>query len=178
MGESPQYYGFQQKVVGKYILGVERLSEVVEEIKANFEAHWDETEVNYLTRPMDPDYAMVMDYENRGKYVLFTIRNKELELIGHLMYYLGHSTHHKGMLQAKEDAFFIQKDHRGGALASALLSYAEKCLVRLGVKLIGMTDKSPCGGKSLKSLMEHSGYITTAVVYVKEVGGDDSTESK
>ena len=164
-----QYYGFEPKVYKNYRIGLEPIKYCVEEIDKTHTEHWQETEVNYLTRPMDVDYDSFISHEGNRSFLLFTIRTKDNELVGQLGYFLSMSIHHKNMLQAKEDFFFITKAHRSGGLASQLLTYAEESLIALGVKLIGMTDKSPCGGKSLEPFLTREGYQKVAIAYVKEV---------
>lgn len=167
--EGVKYYGFDPVRYGDYTIGLESIGEILDEIRTLHQEHWDETEVLYLDRPMDPDYELFVSYEGGRRFVLFTVRDPDENLVGDLGYYLGLSTHHAGLLQAKEDFFFITKEHRGGGVARHFLRYAENCLIQLGVKLIGMTDKSPCGGKSLRPLMEAEGYKAVALAYIKEV---------
>ena len=85
------------------------------------------------------------------------------------MYYVGPSMHTKSVLQATEDAFYLLPEHRNGMLAIYYLQYAESVLKQMGIKRIGMSDKSPCGGKSLESLMKRMGYKQVAIAYCKEV---------
>lgn len=167
--KSVKYFGFPPEGHGAYTIGLESIGNIVDEIRVLHQEHWDETEVLYKVRPMNPDYDTMVSYEASRRFILFTVRDADNKLVGDLGYYLGLSTHHAGMLQAKEDFFFLTKDHRGGGTARHLLRYAEKCLVQCGVKLIGMTDKSPCGGKSLKPFLEGEGYTTVAMYYMKEV---------
>ena len=167
--EGVKYYGFSAVQHGQYMIGLESIGEIIDEIRTLHQEHWDETEVLYLDRPMDPDYEMFVSYEGNRRFVLFTVRDENENLVGDLGYYLGLSTHHAGLLQAKEDFFFITKEHRGGGVAKHFLRFAEDCLTKLGVKLIGMTDKSPCGGKSLRPFLESEGYKAVALAYIKEV---------
>ena len=164
-----KYFGFPPLGTNKYVIGLESISNIVDEIRHVHQAHWDETEVLYLDRPMNPDYDLFMAKEAERQFVLFTVRDTNGELIGDLGYFLGLSTHHEGMLQAKEDFFFINKQHRKSGIATQLLQYAETQLKELGVKLIGMSDKSPCGGKSLEPFLTREGYKKVAIAYVKEV---------
>lgn len=163
------YYGFSPEQHEGYTFGLEPMAKCVDEVRKVHQAHWDETEVLYLTRPMDPDYEMFASMEANRQFLFFSIRDAEGELVGNFGFYLALSSHFKGQLMAKEDFLFIHKDHRKGGLARAFYQYAEKCLIKLGVKLIGISDKAPCGGKSLKPLLSREGFKEVATVYVKEV---------
>lgn len=170
----PVYYGFQPYQYKEYYIGMEKLENTITELRKLHEAHYEETETLYKERQLNPDYDAYINLEHQGKFVLFTIRNtRDGMLVGDLMYYLGPSTHTKGVLLAKEDAFFISKEHRGGQLAKKFLQYSESCLLQLNVGQIGMTDKSPCGGKSLEKLLKPLGYTPVALQYVKEIGLED-----
>ena len=177
MPPSPQYRGFDPREHGGYVIGIERINDICDEVAELHKAHWDETEVLYLDEALDPDYDTFKYMESQVKFILFTARTASGELVGNLMYFLGTSVHIKGRLQAKEDAFFLTKEHRGGDLASAFLGYAEYALKKLGVHYIGMSDKSPTGGKSLKGLMTKHGYKAVAVFYNKRlVVGDEEKD--
>jgi len=167
--EEIKYFGFPPLDAGTHVIGLESINNIKDEIRAVHQEHWDETEVLYLERPMDPDYDLFCAKEAERQFVLFTVRDPDGRLIGNLGYFLGLSTHHTGMLQAKEDFFFVTKEYRKTGVASELLQYAEKHLIELGVKLIGMSDKSPCGGKSLEPFLTREGYKKVAIAYVKEV---------
>lgn len=173
----PTYFGFTPIKYKDYFIGLEKIEEMYNELKKLHAEHYEETETLYKERPMEPDYASYIQLEHEGKFVLFTVRDIETgRLVGDLMYYLGASVHNKGVMMAREDAFFISKEYRGGRLALKFLKFAETCLLELGVGQIGMTDKSPCGGKSLSKLLEPLGYKPVALQYVKEIGLEDKED--
>jgi len=164
-----QYYGFRPETYKEFTFGLEPTEHCVEELRKIHTEHWNETEVLYLSRPMDPDYDSIISMEANRQFVLFTIRDDSGTLVGNFGFYLALSTHFKNQLMAKEDFFFITKEHRGGGLARNFYQYAERCLVQLGVKLIGVSDKAPCGGKSLEPLLAKEGFKPVSTAYVKEV---------
>lgn len=163
------YYGFEPVGYKDYMFGLEPLGSSIDEVQALHSEHWGETEVLYLTRPFDPDYEMVASMEAHRQFVFFSIRDENMKLIGNLGYYLAPSTHFKDQLMAREDFFFISKSHRSGGLASNFYRYTESCLRKLGVKLIGISDKAPCGGKSLKPLLSREGFKEVSTIFMKEV---------
>lgn len=166
---SIKYYHANPVQYNGYVIGCESMENALEEIKHMHVTHWNETEILYLTRPIDIDYDRVIAIEKSNRLRLFTVRDSEGTLVGNLMYYLGKSTHFKGMTQATEDSFFLYKHVRQGRLAIKLLKYAEDVLVAGGVQLIGMSDKGPCGGKSLAKMMNMLGYNPVSTNYIKEV---------
>ncbi len=161
---------------GEYIIGVEKIKEILPEVEKLHKEHWAETEVLYLQRLMNPDYENYVALEDNEQFILFTVR-RDKKLVGDLMYYMGKCNHTRGAKLAKEDAFFISKPYRGSGLAKKYLDYAEYCLRQLGVNQIGMSDKSPCGGKHLGKLLEPMGYKPVALFYIKDLENFDEPTS-
>jgi hypothetical protein len=160
--ENPvQYSGF--------VIGVERMADIEPEIRAMHLVHWAETEVLYLRRSPDVDYPRLIALEKLNCMVLFTVRDNAGNLVGNLMYYLGPSTHFKGTQMATEDSFFLAQEARKGRLAIKLVGYAEGVLKKMGVGMVGMSDKAPCGGKSLARMMGMLDYQPVATIYIKEL---------
>jgi GNAT superfamily N-acetyltransferase len=167
MAFTPEFYG-------GFVYGMEPIMPRKDEFTDIWSQHWGETETLYLDGEVKPDYSLMHDYQVMGKLALFTVRHEETgELAGNLAYYLGPSTHVAGKKQAMEDFFFVSKPYRKGRIALKLLKYAEDCLKQLGVDYIGMTDKSPVGGKSLEKLMTRQGYRQIAVYYMKTLEKDN-----
>lgn len=164
------YYGLEPRAHFDYILGLERMTEMLPEIRKLHADHWDETEILYLDDPMNPDYDMMEYLERNARMLCFTVRDSRGNMVGNSMFFLSHSTHIKNVLQATEDTFFLSKDHRGGGLAGAFIVYIEEYLKSLGVVYMGMSDKAPCGGKSLQRLMQANGFKQIAVHYTKKIG--------
>jgi len=152
-----------------FVIGLERLDNILPEIRAMYLVHWAETEVLYLTRQPSIDHERLRDLDVMGKCCQFTVRDMRGNLSGNLCYTLNTSTHFKGMKMATEVAFYLLPDARKGRLALKVVQYAEDMLKSRGVKLIGMSDKSPCGGKSLAKLMDKMDYKPVSLNYIKEV---------
>jgi GNAT superfamily N-acetyltransferase len=77
--------------------------------------------------------------------------------------------HAQGALTAREDAFYLAPELRGGGLAAHILEYAEHFLQKLGCTYVGMTDKSPVGGAPIGGFLERKDYRKVAIYYVKEL---------
>lgn len=162
-----KYYAFDLFVDKDAVFGVEKLVEIKDDLLPLHEEHWKETEVNYLkeTRP-EPDYERLGYLTEAGQFVLFTVRVNR-KVVGYVQFYVFRDLHAQNMYQAREDAFFVTKEHRGSGLAPRLLSFAEKCLRNLGCNYIGMTSKHPVGGPDIGKFLEKRGYKPVAMYYAK-----------
>lgn len=165
---NPIYYAFDTREVGTAILGHERIADMVDELRVLHEEHYNETETLYLDVPFDPDYERYKEVEARKQFLVFTVRIHG-KMVGYLQYYVFRDMHSKGHYQAREDALFLTKEHRGRSLAPALLAYAEHCLGQLGCRYVGMSSKAPAGGPDIGAFLERKGYRPVATYYVKQL---------
>jgi GNAT superfamily N-acetyltransferase len=168
---TPAYYAFgiETRDNGKVVIGLEKILNMVDDIRPLHEQHYNETEVLYTDAPFDPDYDRYRKSEEAGSFVVFTVR-RDGEMIGYLQYYVYRSMHSKNVLQAKEDALFLSKSARGRGLAPAFLKYAEHCLAQLGCTYAGMSSKSPAGGPNIDAFLQRQGYRPVATYHVKQLG--------
>ncbi len=170
---NPLYYGNDPVLYNGYVFGMEKVRNMAPEVLKLWESHWQETEVLYLDSPLIPDIDMLIQYEKSNSFVVFTVRVQDTtEMVGELMYFLGPNSHIKGTVIANEDAFYLRPDHRSGRIAIKLLKYAEEMLSVMGVNYVGMSDKSPAGGKNLGPLMRRCGYKQVAIHYAKQLSED------
>lgn len=168
--KQPTYYAWPIKQLDKYAIGVEKIADTLVDIKRLTAEHWSETEVLYRQLLGNPNYPAYMALENDGKFAVFTVRSLSAgEMVGYLMYYIYENMHSLGVLEAREDAFFITKDHRGSRLASEVVDYAEECFMNMGVHQITMSSKAPAGGPDLDGFYKRKGYKPVAVAYFKPI---------
>jgi GNAT superfamily N-acetyltransferase len=135
---------------GPYIIAAERFSEIVGELHELHVAHWRETEKHRHGLPLNPDYAGMAEHERRGQLIQFTVRHQGA-LVGNLRVYLGVSAHsgtpfavfpvRTRQPASEEDTLYISPEHRGGFLAMAMLRYAERVLISLGMREIRADSK-------------------------------------
>lgn len=112
---------------------VERMRDVVEEIKPLHLAHWQETETHRHRQSLNPNYAELIAHERAGQYVLFTVRDADKRLVGNCAVYIFRSNHTQE-LEATEDTMFVLKEVRKGReLGVAFFQYCERMLLGLGV---------------------------------------------
>jgi GNAT superfamily N-acetyltransferase len=159
---------------GDFVLGLEKIANMRDEIRVLHEQHYQETETLYMQEPFDPDYPRYIAGEKNGTFVAFTCRNAGGEMVGYLQYYVYRSMHSQSMLQAREDALFLTKKVRGVGIAPKLLKYAEHCLAQLGCTHVGMSSKAPCGGPDLDAFLRRMDYTPVAMYYVKKLGVADA----
>jgi GNAT superfamily N-acetyltransferase len=156
---------FQPLTVGDYVIQVERLKDIVDELHALHVPHWSETERHRHGIPLDVDYPAMLADERAGRLIQFTVRElREMTLVGNLRAYVLMSRHTKTLF-AHEDTLFVAPAHRGGFLAMRLLDYAEHVLVdQLGVREIRADSKLV---NRADVLMRRRKYMAVSTGFVK-----------
>lgn len=169
--ELEKYIGPKVVYCGKYILGVERLADMREEMEKLYRDHFYETETRYLDEELDPDYEYALLAESRGRALFFTVRNTEDDhrLVGNATFFIGPCIHMKSKVQASEDTFYLAPAHRDQGLATMILRFIKESLTTYGADYLWMTDKSPSGGKSLSTLFETNGLTPVYVGYLAKL---------
>jgi GNAT superfamily N-acetyltransferase len=149
-----------------YSINVERIEDCLEEIKPLHAAHWEETESYRHSIPLSVDYEYMINAERSGRFLLFTLRGPDHELVGNCMMYLTRSTHTRKWI-AEEDTIFIRKDHRKGRLGIKLIRYVETVMRSLGITEIRVTVKTV---NRAGDLLQALGYEHTANQLTKVLG--------
>lgn len=157
---APEWFG--GAATGPVSFQVERMADVVEEIRALHAAHWEETEQYRADVGLDVDYDQYIAVENAGAFLLVTARC-DGELAGYFMFVL-HTSRHSSKYVAAEDAFYLQPAFRRGFTFLRMLRFAEACLMRIGVKQITCSVKLTC---DISPVMERAGYYHCAKLFTK-----------
>jgi GNAT superfamily N-acetyltransferase len=145
-----------------FVLAAESFRGIRGELEALHEAHWLETEKHRHGLALRPDYP-ALDFDERvGRLVQFTARC-DGALVGHLRMYLGCSRHTSTRF-AQEDTLYVIPECRGGMLGLALMRYAERCLLQMGVREIRADSKLV---NHADVLMRRLGYTPVATQFVK-----------
>ena len=118
---------------------VERMVDVLEEIKALHANHWGETEGYRDAVGFEPDYTQYVALDRAGSFLLVTAR-AEAKMVGYFMFVL-YTSRHSSKYVAAEDAFYLDPDHRIGFALVTMLRFSEACLKRLDVKQITLAEK-------------------------------------
>ena len=145
-----------------YAIKAERFKDIQDELHVLHKLHWQETEKHRHGLEMDPDYAEFCRRERAGGLLQFTLRNGN-ELVGNMRMYLSTSIHTQTRY-ASEDTIFIKPEHRGGFAAMAMMRFAEKCLLSLGIREIRGNSKLV---NHADVLMRRRGYTPVATEFVK-----------
>ena len=167
--KQPIYRGPEPDTYRGFTFGVERLADIVEDIKWLHRQHWNETERLYQTGDCDPDYDRMIALEKMYSFLMFVVRDEDNTIVGNLVYNLTYSLHKRGQLNAYENAFYLAKSARTGHLAMKVMDYAERILTELGVHCLTIGDKSPAGGVSIAKLATRRGYQPISVGYMKNL---------
>lgn len=154
---------FEPITYNGYVIDVECMREIIGELHALHVMHWQETERHRHGLHLDPDYCSMLEDEQAGRLVQFTVRAGGGTLVGNLRVIVSGSRH-TSTLVAEEDTLFLHPAHRGGFLASRLLAYAEDVLAKIGAcevransKLVNRADV----------LLRRRGYTPVATQMVK-----------
>jgi GNAT superfamily N-acetyltransferase len=139
-----------------HLIQVERIEDVLHELKPVHAAHWQETERYRHGIALNPDYNYMINAERSGRFMLFTVRNQS-GIVGNCMMYLSRSTHTQRWV-AEEDTIFILPEYRKGRLGVRLIRYVEDVLRNMGVTEIRVTVKTV---NDVGRLLSHLGYNHT-----------------
>lgn len=164
----PKYYAAPPVIEGNVAIGLEKFSDMLPEIKLLHEAHFNETETEYLDEQFNPNYPSYVELEKEGRFVCFTVR-LDGQMVAYLQYYVFRFQYAQHVLSAREDALFVHPLCRGRKIARHLIAYAEDVLKQLGCKYVGMTSKGPVGAPDVGPFLVADGYKPVAMYFVKNL---------
>lgn len=172
MGAVPRYFAVPPQVFdtpkGQFTVGIEKLTDIRDELAPLLKAHWAETKVGSpLT--FNVAYENYLVYEERGQFILFSARNAAGEFAGYLACYMIRNSQARGDLVATEEGLYLRPDARGSNMANKLLEYAQRVLKQFGCKLISITSRHYSGGPDLSQWLTRRGFRRDAVEFVKEL---------
>ncbi len=127
-------------------------------------AHWHEVEVFQKEAPLDPNWDLYQKLQDADMLHMVTARDNGL-LIGYFLYFLLPNLHHRSILMAEGDIFYIANTYRKSTIALRLLRLAEKNLKNLGVNIISNKVKSHT--RNAGNLFKCQGFRKIEEVYVK-----------
>ena len=157
-------------LIGKYgthLFGIESFANCWDELKPLYDQHWKETDQYSGKDEPDVDMEYMEALESTGRMLLFTCRDKDMKLVGYLVYSLSNNLHLKGEKIAEEAGFFFLKEKRGTGAAPSFLFSVEMFLKDLGVTQIHAVNKALAGGTDIDRLLRRRGYEPVAVYYCK-----------
>lgn len=118
---------------------LERMENILDELKLLHEIHWAETEEYRHEIPLNPDYSEFIRHERAGRYMVFTLRREE-RLLGNFSLFVAKS-HQTQTLIGSEDTLYVMPEVRKSGAARGLVSYGERALHRMGVRQITASVK-------------------------------------
>lgn len=145
------------EVYGEFTIHCARLRTILDEIVPLHQRHWEETEKYRHGIPLNPNYEYMMQCEDQGRFLVFTVRHGDL-LVGNCMMYMTKSTHTQEWI-AEEDTIFILSEYRKGRLGLRFIKYVEDVLRNMGITEIRVTVKTV---NRVGDLLQAVGYQHTA----------------
>lgn len=133
---------------------VETLRQTLEELKPLLPRHWEELALNRDKVPLDPQYDVYQQREDRGEVMLITLRDTG-RLIGYFVGFVAPGLHYKTCLTLTEDIFYVWPEARGNGGGFVLFKAVEKEAKRRGVQRMFVGSKLH---KDASWLFEKLGY--------------------
>jgi|ERR1051325_10807625 GNAT superfamily N-acetyltransferase len=118
---------------------VERLADVLHEIKPLVILHWNDVSDGSEGEP-DPAWDTMIALEGQGIFKLFTTRD-DGKLVGYTAFIIAPHMHYRKMSVAHDDAFFLHRDYRKGGTGFKMFKFAEEYLKAMGVNRIVCHEK-------------------------------------
>jgi len=111
---------------------VERVTDILDEIKPLLEAHWQEIALYKDQFPLNPDYNQYKLLDQAGVVHVVTARN-DGDLIGYYISFIMPHLHYQDCIVAMNDVLFIKSEYRKGRAGMKMIAFAEQELKKLGV---------------------------------------------
>lgn len=143
--------------------GVERYSQVNEDIKELIKLHYDEIAVNKEDIPLDPDWDRYKLLDDKGLIMIITARD-EGKLVGYSIFFISNHLHYKSTVYANNDLLYLHPDYRKGLTGIKLIKTSEIYLKQRGVAKIMWHIKF---NKDFRILLHRFGYVDEDVIVGK-----------
>ena len=147
-------------------LCAERFSDEYENMKGMFQKHYEELALNKDKVPLDPQYGVYLDRENRGE-VLFVVAREAGNIVGYFIGFVAPGLHYQTCLTLTMDIFWIHPDHRGKGLGIKLFKFVEQEAKNRGVQRMFAGSKMH---KDVAWLFEKLGYTEVERYYSAWLG--------
>jgi GNAT superfamily N-acetyltransferase len=118
----------------------ERLQDELENLKEHFPRHWEELALDKEQVPLDPQYEVYLERENRGQ-VLFVAARELGRIVGYFVGFVVPGLHYKTCLTLTMDIFWIDPEHRGSGAGYKLFKFVEKEAINRGVQRMFVGSK-------------------------------------
>lgn len=142
------------------------LTELLQDVP---DKHWQE--VPFGTYQMELDLCHdVYTYSEQIGYARFYVVFVDEVFAGYMSVMASEMIHHRGMVQANTDSFYIVPEFRNSGAFTALLTYVEADLNREGVRFftVGLNPNMP-HFENTQAFLERDGFQVTEISMTKEL---------
>lgn len=144
----------------------ERFADEYEALKPMFVLHWQELALNKDVVPLDPQYNVYLERENRGEVMFITARESG-SIVGYFIGFVAPGLHYQTCLTLTMDIFWIHPEKRGNMTGVNLFRFIEQEARNRGVQRMFMGSKLH---KDVGWLFERLGYTEVERYFSKMVG--------
>jgi GNAT superfamily N-acetyltransferase len=127
--------------------------------------HWAEIS-NNLDIALDVNIDAYIHGETNGLLRIYTARENGV-MLGYLAMFVHKGLHYQQSVQATQDVFYVDPDHRGKMLGVRLLNFMEDQLRKEGVQVIHQHVKIK--HPALGQLLERRGYTAVETIYQRRL---------
>jgi len=135
------------------------------EIEPLLTEHWREI-ATYKDIELRPNWGRYRELCDQGILHVFTARVGH-ELVGYAIYFVNHSLHYAGSLQAIQDVIYVSPGARAGYLGMKLIQWSEQYLKNLGVQVIVQHQK--IAHPALGVVLKRMGYRQVDLMWSKRL---------
>lgn len=136
------------------------------EAKSLWPTHYEEVDTLKEKLEVDPDLETYEILNSLGKLHIVTVR-KDGELVGYHLSIVDRLSHHRKILAAVGDLYWIRKDCRGARVGIKMFKKAEETLRTRGVKVFHNIANL---NNPHSRLFEYLGHVPTVIRYQKVIG--------
>ena len=144
----------------------EGFKDCLPELKDLFEDHYQEIGNDPENIKLNPDYDTYFELERLGKVHLVTVRYNN-KIVGYNLSLLAPLLHFKHILNAHNDAIYVDKEYRKGTVGYRLIKFTMVSLKNLGVDCITIHTKTK---QPFDRLCEKLGMTLVERNYIKYLG--------
>lgn len=143
----------------------ETFAEAYPDAKPLLEKHWAEISSN-LDIALDVNVEAYEASEKGDMLRVYTAREDGV-MVGYVALFVHKGLHYQQSIQATQDVFYVDPDHRGKMLGVRLIKYVEGQLKGEGVQII--TQHVKLKHPALGMLLERSGYTAVEKLFQKRI---------
>jgi GNAT superfamily N-acetyltransferase len=142
---------------------VEAWSDVVDEMKPLWFAHWEEVAMDHEAIVLAPDFKLYEHYEATGALHIVTARENGIVVGYHILIVRPH-LHYANDLHAFTDVYYVAPAKRKGWVGIKLFKFSDRTLKQRGVKKIITATKLHL---DMSRIFSYLGYRETERVFTK-----------